>query len=142
MKLEGKVPLNPFRIKLAEMYMERVMLEKEMNDGIKKAVNGGNGTESKTLDFYVNTERMLNQVIQLFMSIQNEIMVKKVEIISFEGTSLIVSNMLGYVSYEIIRLTTPMALPPIELIQKRIQAKKEKQQKAEQLKEDTGGMFA
>jgi len=142
MKLEGKVPLNPFRIKLAEMYMERVMLEKEMNDGIKKAVNGGNGTESKTLDFYVNTERMLNQVIQLFMSIQNEIMVKKVEIISFEGTSLIVSNMLGYVSYEIIRLTTPMALPPIELIQKRIQAKKEQQQKAEQLKEDTGGMFA
>ena len=87
-----KVPENPYRKALASMYMEKYLGELD-GDLIKKAVNGEN---EGTLDYYVGAERMINNAIQVFRTIDEK---------ELHGAGAAFSVMLGYVSYEIERLS-------------------------------------
>ena len=87
-----KVPKNPYRKALANMYMEKY-LGKPGEDDIKKAVNGEN---EETLDYYIGAERMINNAIQVFRTIDEK---------ELHGAGGAFSMMLGYVSYEIERLS-------------------------------------
>lgn len=89
------VPENPFRAGLAEMYMKKIMVDNKFNEAIRKAVNGEDG-ESRSLDYYIASEIMINNTIQVFMTIKKE---------HLNGAGVAFSNMLGYVSYEILALT-------------------------------------
>lgn len=88
-----KVPENPFRPALANMYMETCMGKPE-EEIIKKAVNGNDCDIS--LDYYIGVERMINNAIQVFRTIDPE---------QLHGAGGSFSKMLGYVSYEIERLS-------------------------------------
>jgi hypothetical protein len=88
-----KVPENPFRPALANMYMEKCMGKPE-EDGIKRAVNGNESDLS--LDYYIGAERMINHAIMVFRTIDHE---------QLHGAGGAFSKMLGYVSYEIERLS-------------------------------------
>lgn len=88
-----KVPENPYRKSLASMYMERY-LGKTEGDVVKKAVNGNGGERS--LDYYIGAERMINNAIQVFITIDEK---------ELHGAGGAFSVMLGYVSYEIERLS-------------------------------------
>lgn len=70
------------------------MGDNEKNDALRKAVNGGDG-ESRSLDYYIASERMINNTIQVFITIGNE---------HLQGAGVAFSNMLCYVSYEIMVL--------------------------------------
>ena len=88
-----KVPENPYRKALASMYMERYLGRPE-GDNIKKAVNGNEGERS--LDYYVGAERMIDNAIQVFMTLDQR---------ELHGAGAAFSMMLYYVSYEIERLS-------------------------------------
>ena len=88
-----KVPENPYRKSLASMYMERY-LGKPEGDVVKKAVNGNEGERS--LDYYIGAERMINNAIQVFITIDEK---------ELHGAGGAFSVMLSYVSYEIERLS-------------------------------------
>ena len=88
-----KVPENPYRKELAGMYMEK-LLGKPGDEDIKKAVNGDN--EDLSLDYYLGTERMINNAIQVFRRIDQE---------QLCGAGFAFSQMLFYISYEIERLS-------------------------------------
>ena len=88
-----KVPENPYRKALASVYMERY-LGKPEGDIVMKAVNGNGGERS--LDYYVGAERMINNAIQFFMTIDQK---------ELHGAGGAFSAMLSYVSYEIERLS-------------------------------------
>lgn len=88
-----KVPENPYRNALASMYMEKY-LGKSEGYTVKKAVNGDENERS--LDYYIGVERMINQAIQVFRTIDQE---------ELHGAGRAFSMMLGYVSYEIVRLS-------------------------------------
>lgn len=88
-----KVPENPYRKELAGVYMEKYM-GKQGDKDIKKAVNGDN--EDLSLDYYLGTERMINNAIQVFRRIDQE---------QLSGAGLAFSQMLFYISYEIERLS-------------------------------------
>ena len=87
-----KVPENPYRKALASLYMEKY-LGKPEGDLIKKAVNGKN---EGTLDYYIGAERIINNAMQVFMTVDEK------ELHSAGGAF---SVMLSYVSYEIERLS-------------------------------------
>ena len=87
-----KVPKNLYRKALASMYMEKY-LGKSEGELIKKAVNGKN---DGTLDYYIGAERMINSAIQVFRTIDKK---------ELHGAGGAFSMMLGYVSYEIERLS-------------------------------------
>ena len=87
-----KVPENPYRKALASIFMKKY-LGKPEGDLIKKAVNGKN---EGSLDYYIGTEKMINNAIQVFMTIDEK---------ELHGAGAAFSVMLGYVSYEIERLS-------------------------------------
>lgn len=84
-----KVPENPYRKELADMYVEHVM-GKLGDDDVKRAVNGDN--EDLSLDYYVASEKMINNAIQVFRTIDEE---------HLSGAGKAFSKMLFYISYEI-----------------------------------------
>lgn len=88
-----KVPENPYRKALASIYMEKY-LGKPEGDVVKKAVNGNR--DEMSLDYYIGTERMINNAIQVFMTIDEK---------ELHGAGGAFSIMLSYVSYEIERLS-------------------------------------
>lgn len=88
-----KVPENPYRKALASMYMEKY-LGKPEGDVVKKAVNGNR--DEMSLDYYIGAERMINNAIQVFMTIDEK---------ELHGAGGAFSIMLSYVSYEIERLS-------------------------------------
>lgn len=88
-----KVPENHYRKALASIYMEKY-LGKPEGDLIKKAVNGKEGERS--LDFYIGAERMVNNAIQVFITMDEK---------ELHGAGGAFSTMLSYVSYEIERLS-------------------------------------
>lgn len=92
-----KVPENPYRKVLASMYMEKYLGrpdEDVIKDVIKKAVNGDEGERS--LDYYIGAERMINNAIQVFITIDDK---------ELHGAGGAFSAMLSYVSFEIERLS-------------------------------------
>lgn len=84
-----KVPENPYRKDLAAMYIEHIM-GKPGDEDIKRAVNGDN--ENLSLDYYVASEKMLNNAIMVFRTIDER---------HLRGAGEAFSKMLFYVSYEI-----------------------------------------
>jgi hypothetical protein len=84
-----KVPENPYRKDLADMYVEHVM-GKPGDDDIKRAVNGDN--EDLSLDYYIASEKMINNAIMVFRSIDEK---------HLSGAGRAFSKMLFYISYEI-----------------------------------------
>jgi hypothetical protein len=90
-----KVPENPCRKTQADIYKEKYLgKSKEEEEEIKNAVNGNNGDLS--LDYYIGAERMINNAIQVFMTLDQE---------ELHGAGKAFSMMLSYVSYEIERLS-------------------------------------
>lgn len=88
-----KIPENPYRKELAGMYM-KLCMGKPGDDDIKMAVNGHN--ENLSLDYYLGTEKMINNAIQVFRTIDEE---------RLNGAGRAFSKMLFYISYEIERLS-------------------------------------
>lgn len=90
-----KVPENPYRNALASIYMTKYLGKPEYEDLIKKSVNGDENDLS--LDYYIGAERMINNAIQVFKDLDQE---------QLDGAGWRFSIMIGYVSYEIERLST------------------------------------
>lgn len=88
-----KIPESPYRKALANMYMENYM-GKPAEDSIKGVVNGNENNMS--LDYYIGAERMINNVITVIRTIDEE---------QLRGADGAFSMMLAYVSYEIERLS-------------------------------------
>ena len=88
-----KVPENPYRKAMANVYMEKYLGYPE-GEVVKKAVNGNEGEMS--LDYYIGAERMINHAIQVFMTVDQK---------ELHGAGGAFSVMLSYVSYEIKRLS-------------------------------------
>ena len=91
-----KVPENPFRKALANMYMENFLGKPKLEDVIKREVNGD--MEDLSLDFYIGMERMISRTISV---------IKKIDPEKLDGcVSWMYSAMIQYISYEIERLST------------------------------------
>ena len=88
-----KVPENPFRKAMANLYIERHMGKPE-DEGIKKAVNGDN-EEIKSIDYYIAAERFISRAIEAL---------KQSETKECQGAAIAFTMMATYVSYEIERL--------------------------------------
>ena len=88
-----KVPENPYRQALAGAFIEKYLGRPE-EEGIKRAVNGSENDRS--LDYYIGAERMINNTIQVFRTLNQE---------TLQGAGGAFSMMLSYVSYEIVRLS-------------------------------------
>ena len=88
-----KVPENPYRKALASMYINTCM-GSPGEDDIKKAVNGDDNDRS--LDYYIGAERMINNAIQVFRTLDQK---------ELKGSGRAFSMMLFYISYEIERLS-------------------------------------
>lgn len=84
-----KIPENPYRKELASVYIKNFM-GKPGDDDIKKAVNGDN--EDLSLDYYVGSEKMINNAIMVLRTIDQE---------QLHGAGGAFSEMLFYISYEI-----------------------------------------
>lgn len=89
----SKVPENPYRKVLANMYMENY-LGGPGEDDIRRAVNGHD--DGRSLDYYIGAERMINNAIQVFRTMDQK---------ELHGAGVAFSMMLSYVSYEIERLS-------------------------------------
>jgi hypothetical protein len=100
-----EVPENPMRAFLAEVYIEKIMGDTETHQITKEAVNGGDG-ESRSLDYYIAYERVLNSMIRTVMiPLGKETKEKGITITSINGVSTVFADMLGYISYEIMTLS-------------------------------------
>jgi hypothetical protein len=88
-----KVPIDPVRKALANMYMEQHM-GKPGDEMIKKLVNKND--EEKSLDYYIACENILNLTIQVLKSSGQ---------VQLESVTSKFLTMLTYVSYEIERLS-------------------------------------
>lgn len=84
-----KVPENPYRKALANMYIEQCM-GKPGDEETKRAVNGDN--EDISLDYYLGAEKMINNAIMVL---------KEMDQRQLHGAGGAFSLMLFYISYEI-----------------------------------------
>ena len=90
-----KVPENPFRKALANMYMENFLGKQKLEDVIKREVNGD--MEDLSLDFYIGMERAISRAISV---------IKKIDEEKLGPVGWMYSAMTQYISYEIERLST------------------------------------
>lgn len=90
-----KVPENPFRQALANMYMENYLGKPGIENIIKKEVNGD--MEDLSLDFYIGMERAMTRIVTVLKKMGKQVP---------GNVEWMYSAMIQYISYEIERLST------------------------------------